>query len=196
MDDGYEYHLFLSYSRKGNSSTWLRNHFQPLLTDLLIGLMDEHPKIFVDDQIESGSAWPESLANALHRSRCLVSLWTPPYFQSKWCMAEWHSFRKRERELGLGTPENPAGLVYPIVYSDRDCFPDEAKRTQYRDLSKFNYPELVFKESKLYLEFHDEVQKIAEELTTLFKRTPDWDQNWKPVRPELDPPFAPIFKRL
>lgn len=197
MLTGYEYHLFISYPRSGDVSEWVLNHFLPRLANCLESTMSDVPRIFVDEEVETGSDWPQKLADALHRSCCLLTVWTPPYFRSKWCMAEWQTFLSRERNLGFKTSENPSGLVYPVVFSDGDYFPDEAKRTQSRrDLIDCTYPQPQFRNVSKYLEFHDKVGKIAHELDQWLVHVPPWDPNWQPVRPDPLPPYIPRFARL
>lgn len=176
---------------------WVRNHLCPVLRRQLESEMNEEPRVFVDEDIDTGSAWPELLARKLHRSCCLLTVWTPQFFRSKWCLAEWKSMQLREQRLGLLTTENPKGLVYPVVFADGDFFPEEAKRIQSRlDLRDYAYPYLQFRESAKYLDFHDKVRQVAQELVRMLGRTPAWDSNWESFRPEPETPLAVSFKRL
>lgn len=197
MIDGYEHHLFLSYRRKGTVPDWVQNHFAPRLQEHLEDLLPEEPSIFVDAQIETGSCWPERLSQALQRSCFLLSIWTPSYFQSPWCMAEWHTMRERERLLGLRCAENPAGLVYPVVYSDGENFPNEAQIIQHRtDLRDYNIPDKQYDRTEDYIQFRRRVQGVANELADWIKRPPTWDASWPVLRPA--PEFSPTlsFRRL
>jgi len=197
LPQGYEHYIFVSYSRSGNIPEWLQNHFVPVLRKCMATLMPDEPALFVDEEIDPGSDWPDTLANALHKSCCMVAIWTPRYFRSKWCIAEWKTMMHREKQLGLRTSDNPKGIVYPIIYADGTSFPDEAKRTQYRrDFKQFAYPYEVFKHSERYLHFHDQVSNMAEELVERMKTVPKWDSSWESVRPDTEPPFPPKFRRL
>jgi TIR domain len=205
VKDGYKYHLFISYARSGDVPEWLKNHFLPVLTNCLDNvIIEEEPQIFVDDEdIEIGSTWPDALADALHRSYLLLAIWSPQYWRSKWCVAEWHSIRARATEVadtqsGLTHSDNSAGLVYPILYSGNpEDFPEEARWTQYRrDLRSYTYPYLVFRESLKYLEFHDKVKEIARDLAERLPTVPPWDPHWVPRRPDPALPLAFRFQRL
>jgi hypothetical protein len=196
VQDGYRYHFFVSYSRVGDVPSWLRWHFLPVLRNCLAGMMVEDPQIFIDEQIDTGSEWPRTLAEALHRSCSLIAIWTPSYFRSKWCLAEWYSFRHREEALGYRTAKNPRGLIFPVLFSDGDCLPDEAKRAQHKDFRGFAYPYEVFRNSQKYLEFHDRMTEFAAELASNTEDFPAWDPAWKPARPAVKAPFAPRFRRL
>ena len=197
MLENYEHHVFVSYPRRGDVMDWLRNHLFPVLKRRLESEMAEEPRVFVDKDIDTGSDWPDFLAHALHRSCCLLTVWSPQFFRSKWCLAEWESMRKREEQLGLRTPENPKGLVYPVVFADGDSFPSEAKRIQAQlDLRDFAYPYPQFKEAAKYLDFHDKVGHVAQELVEMLGRTPQWDSEWESYRPEPEETSDVSFRRL
>ena len=96
---GYKYHIFISYRRAGEAGEWVHNHFFPVLKGRLESMLPEEPKIFIDENIEKGSKWPEKLAQALHQSRCMIAVWSPGYFRSTWCVAEWETLLARERTI-------------------------------------------------------------------------------------------------
>ncbi len=181
--DDYQYDIFLSYSRKNGVKDWVWNHFEPLLKMRLDGEMAVEPRIFIDNNMETGVKWPLDLQKKLLRSKCLVVVWSPQYFRSAWCMAEWKSMLAREEKLGLKTPENTRGLVYPVVFSDGEHFPTEATETRHKDLHKWNYPYEVFKESVEYLEFDRKIQEISKELSLWISEAPQWKKNWPIATP-------------
>jgi len=195
--ESYEHHVFLSYPRTGDVPDWVRNHLYPVLMRQLESEMSEDPRVFVDETIDTGSVWSDALYRALHRSCCLLAVWTPQFFRSKWCIAEWQTMLRREERLKLGTRENPIGLVYPVVFADGESFPDEARRRQAKlDMRDYAYPYPQFKTTVKYLEFHDKVGVVARELVAMLNRTPTWDPAWESVRPEPAPPDVGSFKRL
>lgn len=184
----YEYDVFLSYPREGQVCPWVHNHLFPLLRDCLGSRLEQAPRIFVDTAQPTGVLWPDNLRNALTASRLLVAVWTPPYFRSKWCLAEWNSMLERESLLQGSGHNLRRGLVYPVVYSDGDHFHQRARDTQYRrDLSKFTYPYPCFRESTTYLSFHDTMMSVAEEIESHLSEIPDWQPDWPIVEPELTP---------
>lgn len=119
MPADYQYDVFISCRRPNPVGGWVKNHFHPLLVEWLSQAMPYEPEIFIDAEgIETSDDWPLKLRQALLGSRCLVTVWSADYFRSAWCMAEWKSMAKREDLLGYRTPENPSGLVYPVVFFD------------------------------------------------------------------------------
>lgn len=182
---GYVWDVFISYRRTQNVTGWVRNHLFPVLQNCLEDELDRAPKVFLDDQIEVGDYWPDALSGVLATSRYLLAVWSPPYFTSAWCVAEWQSMRARERALGIPGPGRPRGLVYPVVYSDGESFPPEARAVQdRRDLSAFGFPYPQFSQTPAYLEFHATVRSIAAELAASLGDAPPWQAEWPIERPE------------
>lgn len=196
---GYKFDIFISYCRFGSVQKWLMNHFYPKFKDCLADQMAPMPRVFVDKNMPKGVEWPEELQKALRHTKILVPLFSPPYFESRWCMAEWKSMREREKLLGLGTLDNPQCLVYPILYSDSDNFPDEAKRLSRWDFKKLSTPEPVFQESRDWVLFHGKVSELAADLVQLLKQVPDWQPDWPLIKnPDpvlMPPPPLPRFDR-
>jgi hypothetical protein len=186
MAEDYAYDVFVSYRHKQPVMDWVKNHFHPLLDQRLPDAMpvEHETKIFVDfDEIETGAAWPAKLREALRKSRCIVAVWSPEYFRSEWCMAEWRTFVERERLLGL--PADRQRLIYPVVFADGEHFPHDAKETQHRDLKKWNLPHLSFRNSLEFLDFDKEVQAVANELATMILKVPAWNE-WPILLPNVD----------
>jgi hypothetical protein len=195
---GYKFDLFISYSRKGNVRRWLENHFHQKLIECLADQLAPAPKVYIDWTMPRGVAWPDNLQNALRHSKIMVQLLTPPYFQSPWCLAEWHSMRKREKMLGLAGPDVSQGLIYPILYSDSENFPMEGRLRSWWDFKKFAQPDPVYQESREYVHFHREVTDLACDLVRLLKQVPEWQPDWplveKPTPVLMSPPPIPRFE--
>lgn len=194
MPQDYTYDLFISYRREPPVLDWVKNHFHPLLEQWLPNYTPgrRRPKIFIDWKIETGSAWPLALEQALRMSRCLVSVWSPEYFRSRWCVAEWKTMQRRETLCRLKSSRNSAGLVYPVVFADGEFFPRGALSTQHKDMRAWNSPYPVFRETANYINFDQEVQNVCQELARMIQRAPGW-KRWPVVRPQ---PLARARVRL
>ncbi len=94
----------------------------------------QEPKIFIDYDIPEGDSWPHKLAYALGRSKVLVALWTPMYFNSKWCTSELAHMYAREQQCGFRTVKRPQGLIVPALLQDGENFPSQARAIQMKDL--------------------------------------------------------------
>ncbi len=183
----YEHDIFLSYPRQGQVGQWVHEHFLPELQACLDGQLAQAPRIFVDVAQPTGVVWPANIQKALLESRLLVAVWTPPYFRSEWCKAEWISMLERETVLDAQGQRPPRGLVYPVVYSDGKHFDARARSTQQQDLSNYTYPFPSFRDTVAYLAFHDAMKKIAIEIEEHLDQVPPWDHRW----PLVVPPAAP-----
>jgi hypothetical protein len=184
---GYEFDVFLSYPRSGNPYNWVRNHFLELLRSCLADELPYEPTMFIDEELDTGVDWPSRLQQALCRSKILVSIYSPQYFRSPWCLAEWHSMSEREKLLGLASPERPQGLIYPILYVDSENFPDYARTRGWRDLKQWNVPHLGYQQTSEFIDLHRQVASIAIDLARLLPQVPEWQPDWPTQRP--DPPF-------
>ena len=191
---GYEYDIFMSYPRAGQVGSWVQKHFLPVLRECLIAHLADEPRIFVDYTQPTGVQWPDNIKNALLKSRLMVAVWTPPYFRSHWCVAEWCSMLEREQSLAQSGCKPDRGLVYPVIYSDGKHFDQKARETQYRkDLSNFTYPYDCFKDSTAYLRFHDTIMTISQEIEEHLSEIPDWQPDWPIATPQ---PVAPSSVNL
>lgn len=190
MADGdYEYDVFISYRRSGSGQAgpWVHNHFHPLLRAYLADQLCDEPRVFLDEGIGVGEYWPDKLAAALGRSKLLVAVWSPAYFRSTWCLAEWQSMRRREHHCGLATSGRTQGLVCPVIFSDSQSFPTEAQVTQARNLKPWNRPDRYFERTEKYGGLREQVEALAIEVAALLPTVPAWDPSWPLVRPE---PYA------
>ncbi|HYS37527.1 MAG TPA: TIR domain-containing protein, partial [Pseudonocardiaceae bacterium] len=175
----YEYDVFISYKRAGaNVPAWIRTHFYPRLSELLDDNHDREVKIFFDDTIPGGTAWPLELRAALGRTRILLPVCSPKYFLDEWCLAEWHSMARREELVGMMSPERPQGLIYPVIFCDSETFPNYAKQRRMRSFRSWNQPYPQFQVTVEYLNFHREMERIAEELIKIIDQAPEWRPDW------------------
>lgn len=164
----YEYDVFVSYKRHNKTNAW---HIG-LLENLEVWLSHElhrDARIFIDSEdIRTGDRWKDKLSDALLRSRCLLCLWSPMYFQSQWCVAEWQTFMEREEKFGVK-------LVIPARIHDGDRYPEAAKNVQSRDFSKFASASPRFWDSHLALEFEqDHLKSFAEDIRQAILASPDF----------------------
>ena len=90
----YIYDAFFSYKRDPMSDSWHEILKDNLAHWLRMELNKLDVRIFFDkEEIGTGTQWRQKLVNALSQSKCLVCIWSPCYFQSKWCISEWWTFR-------------------------------------------------------------------------------------------------------
>ncbi|HWW61412.1 MAG TPA: toll/interleukin-1 receptor domain-containing protein [Thermoanaerobaculia bacterium] len=180
--DGYEWDVFLSYIRSGASGEWVQKLFYPTLQKWLDANSPKKVRIFYDETIEESGLWPAVLKRGLLRSRCMVAVVSPPYFESNWCKAEWASLRARERALKLWTPENPmSGLIHGVVFTNPDGLPVDAKKRQMTDFTNWNISGEFFAGTLEYQKFVKAVQKLSLQILARLPQSPKFNKNW-PVK--------------
>jgi len=140
----YEYDVFFSYKRHPQMLDWTRRVYELFKFQLTLELGGIEARVFFDErEIEVGQRWPDELRGAIRQSKCLVCIWSPIYFQSTWCVSEWRSFLAREQALGAN---EKIQLIAPLKYHDGEHFPQEARDTQWRDVSEFTSSSPAFLE--------------------------------------------------
>lgn len=188
----YEYDVFISYQRTSATvPQWIKNHFYPRLAEQLDNNADFDVKIFYDEDVPVGVDWPNTLQGALSRTRILLPVCSPKYFQDEWCLAEWHSMAEREESLGMSTVDRPGGLIYPVIFSDSQNFPAYARARRMRNFRELNQPYVQFQDTTAYLEFHRQMDLVAEDLITIIEQAPEWQPNWPVARPSPEPRRRP-----
>lgn len=136
----YENDIFISYRRSDDDWVrWTRDNFVRALRSLLRVRLG-NLKVFLDETIDDGAAWPNHLARSLSRSRVMVPILSRDYFQSDWCRLELALMHHREKASNLRTATNPGGLIIPVVIDDGDCFPAEVQAMQGEQLHAFANP--------------------------------------------------------
>jgi hypothetical protein len=174
----YRYDVFLSYRRHKEWPKWVNNHFLPLFEHYLGEELGRDAHVFLDtSEIESGSVWPYKLAEGLAQSRVLVCLWSRQYFSSPWCVTELAHMRAREDACGHGTPNQPGGLIVPVVIHDGEDFPLEVRHIQVADFQDIVNVHMA-PNSATAEELARRVAKWAPDVRAAVHRAPEFDPAW------------------
>lgn len=169
----YQYDAFFSYKRDRESNAWHESVKNKLIYWLKLELGKPDVHIFFDtEDIHTGMRWRQRIAAALKGSRCIICLWSPLYFQSKWCISEWKTFLQRER---LAQKQ----LVAPASYFDGETFPAEAAAIQYEDFSRFASTMPRFWDTESAVEFEDQkIRPFARALAQIITQAPPYDDSF------------------
>ena len=189
----YEFDVFLSYKRHDLILSWLVEVEKRLSFWLTQELGGKPAKIFFDkESIETGMNWPIRLRDALQKSRCLVGIWSPEYFRSKWCVTEWRTFQERERVLGF----NDGRLILPLRFHDGEWFPDDAKAIQCLDVSSCTSTLPAFWDTDRAVELENTIKQFTARVADVVINAPPYDPEWptKDADP-IEPPKITL-KRL
>ncbi len=175
----YEYDVFLSYTTEYPFGTWVHETFLPLFKPYLKNAINREVNIFIDKQeISSGDAIPERIKRALSHSKCMVAMWSPSFFHSKWCMSECAIMLHRENKLGYRTIKNPTGLVIPVNVFDGDNFPEFTKNIKWLDCKNFTRVGEGFKKTERYVDFQDLLIRWVDDVANSIKNAPHWSVEW------------------
>ncbi len=179
----YKHDIFFSYKRDPLTLDWHRWVKDRIVLWLKQEMGGRKIDCFMDEQIHVGEHWPESLQSALRHSRCLVTVWSPEYFQSAWCVSEWKTFLERERMI------QQQGLIAPLQYHDGDHFPVEARLVQWTDVRSFTSSAPAFYNTVRAMELEDKLKLFASDVARLLQSTPAFDPAWPIIpAPALQPP--------
>ena len=177
---GYEYDIFISYTRDDLVAEWVHDMFKPTLEKHLKICLPEDPVIFDDKAIEVGEFWPVELKRGLATSKLLICILSPRYFRRKWCVCEYGTMCLREVELDIPSINNSPGLIIPIVIQDGEYFPDGVLKRQYCDFSDFLL-EGFREDTRTFVRFQREIKKLVERLNRIVRDSsliPDYDPSW------------------
>lgn len=187
----YRYDAFFSYKRASESNDWHKKVLDTLVHWLKQELRRDSVRIFIDtEDIRAGSRWRSQLVDSLRTSKCVVCIWSPLYFESRWCRSEWQSFVKRGQLYNRN-------LVLPASYHDGQSFPSEARQTQCPDFSEYASTMGSFWDTKLAFEFETKLLKpFASDLARMIEDAPAFDENFPIVEAEDDDPPTPPIGRI
>lgn len=183
----YEYDVFVSYRRDRRGQRLIAPWISGVVSRIHHYLGEELPmpvSVFFDvDEIQPGMTWPLTLATALGRSKCLLPVWSPEYFRSQWCLAEWQSFRERERLVG-----GDCCLIVPIKAHDGKWFPDDAQQVQHYDLTGYTATTTGFWSTLRADELDQRLQELARRLADVILSAPVFRPDW----PVIERPPTPL----
>lgn len=173
----YQYDAFFSYKRDRESDAWHERVKVKLEYWLKQELQRLDVRIYFDtEEITTGARWQQKLSTALKQSRCLVCLWSPLYFQSKWCVSEWMTFVERETFVERNT-QSSTDLVMPASYFDGDTFPPMARARQTLDFSEFASTMPKFWDTELAVKFeYERLRRFAHDLAEMIRKVPPFDE--------------------
>jgi len=158
---------------------WVDDIFFPLFQAYLREALNKEVTIFKDSkEIQNGNDWRLSVRKALIHSKVMVSIFSPAYFRSEWCIREFATIDHRQRKLGFLSVENPTGLIVPLRLFDGEHFPDYANSLQMLNCVDFNRIGGGVKQTNLYIELQGKLQEWAYDVAAAIERSPEWNSEW------------------
>ena len=187
----YVYDVFVSYRREPPGeellTPWLMEVVKRVRRWLGMCLGGVEARVFFDTQVLGpGSRWQTELGRAIRTSKCLLPIWSPEYFNSQWCVAEWQSFVDREQLL-----DPPARLIVPITIHDGQSFPPEAQQVTHLDLCGYAGTTGGFWETRRAGELDIMLYDFSPRLADIVRNAPPYRPDWPVRTPPSDPPEPP-----
>lgn len=173
----YAHDVFISYRHHKEWPKWIRNIFYDIFDHWLGEELGRDCSIFIDYQLETGHNWPAQLADSLSRSRVLVPLWSPQYFNSNWCLREIALFAAREQATGFGTEENSQRLIVPAAIHDKDNFPEAARLIQFKEIQELCNIRTAYGSETLE-KLSNEIRKWAPDICHAINSAPVFNPDW------------------
>ncbi|HSN59720.1 MAG TPA: toll/interleukin-1 receptor domain-containing protein [Ferruginibacter sp.] len=173
----YLYDVFISYKRGKINEQWLREIFLPFFEDYLNNELPYQPKIFVDTTaLTPGVDFSNELFRNLMYSKCMVSIWSPPYFRrSEWCVKEFLTMKYKQDFHKLNAGTVPRTLIWPVLYREIEPLPELASQISYLDYSEFNVVGEAFFRSDKFLRFQEKLQQDICSIVDIINNVPPMD---------------------
>jgi hypothetical protein len=119
---GYRYDVFLSYKQDHEDwNRWVEELFLGCLRDALIAFMSDrwYPSICFDKHsFQVGNPLSQEVRGKVIKSRVLICLWSPKYFESEWCREELTIMLQRRIK------HQDKIFILPVPIIDGKRFPD------------------------------------------------------------------------
>ncbi len=184
----FESDIFISYAHVDNESLdkerdgWVA-HFQRALEVRVAQLLGKHPKIWRDPKLQGNDVFSDTLIQQLPKTALLVSVFSPRYVQSEWCLRELQEFWTTAEQGGgvliknkarvfkvVKTPvplEKHPSVVQPLL--GYDFFKVDPVSGRIRELDKVFGADA---EQAYWLKLDDLAQDICDLLATLEVQSP------------------------
>lgn len=209
----YKHDVFLSYKWREECEEWINKIFHPIVCEHLDANLPTTWDVFKDtEDIQYGSALPQSIKKALGASKCMIAVVNISYFsKSLWCPTELSVMKYRESQLGLRSMQDPRGLIFPVIFYTNK--PGQKlphiplyKYQQVGDLirnfspleldkNKYLYTNKAFLESDEYNELKEKIRLWLDNgVLDLIQNPPAWSADWSSEK-WLDEPYKD-FKNL
>ena len=98
--------LFISYAHIDNlpisedEKGWI-TEFHRILENRLAQLLGEQPRVWRDQKLTGGDIFDQKIISQFDQTKLMVSILSPRYIKSEWCVKEITKFYKNAEERGF-----------------------------------------------------------------------------------------------
>ena len=145
----FEYDVFISYTHLDNKPLskdeegWI-SRFHYSFNIRLGQLLGREPKIWRDNKLQGYDKFSNEIIARLNKAKVLLTVISPRYLSSQWCMKELDLFLEAAEKTNIGDRIGNKSRVFKIIktYVPYDRHPDEI-----RGLNGYEFCELDEKEN-------------------------------------------------
>jgi hypothetical protein len=198
----FEYDLFISYTHLDNRALskeeegWI-SRFHYSLTIRLGQLLGREPKIWRDSKLQGNDEFSDEIISELRKSKALLTVISPRYLESEWCLRELHRFLKAA-ETNIGVRIGNKSRVFKMVktYVPFNQHPDEIRGLngyKFCELDENDRPHEFSPEkgSRHYQKFWERLEDVAWDIHQLIK---ELDQPGKVTKEQPEnPPEKTVY---
>jgi FxsC-like protein len=114
------FRFFTSYAHADAQADNLLRDFYKALSDTLKRTIAATEEGFFDEaSIPVGGQWPRSLEGALHTAKCMLSFYSPSYFNSKYSGKEVKAFQLRMEQYRQQNPASDPALLLGVLWENK-----------------------------------------------------------------------------
>jgi hypothetical protein len=151
----YEYKAFFSYKRHPLTDEWHTELMVRIQFWLSQELAIQDVPIFFDTRsISNGLVFDQVICDALRKSTVIISVMSPLYFTSAYCLAEIGTFIEREDHLR----KNRGSLISCARFHDGASYPLPFSHMQSEDFAEFANPANAFWNSPAGVAFQPRIR--------------------------------------
>ncbi len=185
----YEYEIYVSFAQNAVSNEWLQS-FIIQLKDAIQRETGEEPRIFDDySELSISELWAEQTKLRVLRTKLLLAVLTPQYFESRTCMRTWATFELREQITNDQLP-----LIIPLFIRGRDTMPSWVAKRQFFDMSDLPIHTSAFTDRTQSSKLIERIKRLAKTGAQMLYHVPSFDPQWTVFVPEDKPIYEPDFK--
>ena len=116
--------LFISYAHLDNESLgdeegWI-SEFHKSLEIRLAQILGKKPDIWRDKELQGNSDFDPEIVAQFARLRALISILTPRYVQSEWCVKEVEEFTRASTQAGMPLTINNRSRIFKVIKTPVD----------------------------------------------------------------------------
>jgi hypothetical protein len=176
----FEYDVFISYTHLDNKPLskdeegWI-SRFHYSFNIRLAQLLGREPRIWRDNKLKGNDEFNDEIIDRLNRAKVLLTVISPRYLESQWCIKELHRFLKAA-ESNIGARVGNKSRIFKVI---KTYVPYDRHPSDIRGLNGYKFCKLdendrphefnPEKGSRYYQNFWERLEDVAWDIHQLLK---------------------------